>query len=214
MRASISTSSLASLAIILVRQSNLSPSTTNLGYNLTPPQSTMTIATVHAIPAAELLATSSSIEAPIIPSDTISVPAPAETVNNIDSSIKDVAAWEVGCVDHDPTQLGHLTPANTESILDGVLYLQKTPGQPFAKEHPICGQVSCSYNSAIWWCNEDTTQSVTVHGGYKVLAEGAQAIVNQCDKGEGRVMGKAATHWGQWTGQKVNVSVIVTGGVC
>ena len=42
-----------------------------------------------------------------------------------------------------------------QSILDGIKYLRGVPGQPKTGPGPgNCGRVSCSYNSAIYWCND------------------------------------------------------------
>jgi hypothetical protein len=41
------------------------------------------------------------------------------------------------------------------AINDGADYLRNLPGQPTNGPGPgNCGRVSCSYNSAIWWCND------------------------------------------------------------
>jgi hypothetical protein len=41
------------------------------------------------------------------------------------------------------------------AILDGVRYLRQVQGRPRNGPGPgNCGRVSCSYKSAIWWCND------------------------------------------------------------
>lgn len=38
---------------------------------------------------------------------------------------------------------------------EGIPYLRSVPGKPGASPGPgLCGQVSCSWGSAIWWCND------------------------------------------------------------
>ncbi|KAJ4250994.1 hypothetical protein NW762_011644 [Fusarium torreyae] len=45
--------------------------------------------------------------------------------------------------------------ASVERILDGIGYLERWPGKPKNGPGPgNCGRVSCSWNSAIWWCND------------------------------------------------------------
>jgi hypothetical protein len=40
-------------------------------------------------------------------------------------------------------------------IADGIAYLNRVPGQPGQGPCPgSCGRVSCSWVSAIWWCND------------------------------------------------------------
>lgn len=44
-------------------------------------------------------------------------------------------------------------PAST--IVDGIRYLQRVSGRPTNGPGPgNCARVSCSYKSAIWWCND------------------------------------------------------------
>ncbi|KAB8272197.1 hypothetical protein BDV30DRAFT_133364 [Aspergillus minisclerotigenes] len=65
-------------------------------------------------------------------------------------------------------------------IEEGIRYLHSVPGQPTNGPGPgNCGRVSCSYNSAIWWCNDNTSPK-TLPGFYNI-AQGAQVVINQCD---------------------------------
>jgi len=43
--------------------------------------------------------------------------------------------------------------ANLDIILnEGIPYLRSVPGQPGESGRGVCGRVSCSWKSAIWWC--------------------------------------------------------------
>lgn len=45
--------------------------------------------------------------------------------------------------------------ATGQTILEGIKYLRGVPGQPKGGPGPgNCARVSCSYNSAIYWCND------------------------------------------------------------
>ncbi|GMF68816.1 unnamed protein product [Aspergillus oryzae] len=45
--------------------------------------------------------------------------------------------------------------ANHKYVESGIKYLRSVPGQPTNGPGPNnCGRVSCSYNAAIWWCND------------------------------------------------------------
>lgn len=47
------------------------------------------------------------------------------------------------------------TPCDAWIISDGVIYLRGVKGKPKNGPGPgNCGRVSCSYNSAIYWCND------------------------------------------------------------
>lgn len=50
---------------------------------------------------------------------------------------------------------GHWDPARAEAIWEGINHLNHVSGRPMSKPGPgVCGRVSCSYDSAIWWCND------------------------------------------------------------
>lgn len=50
---------------------------------------------------------------------------------------------------------GRFDPAKTNAIYEGINHLNQVPGRPGSAPGPgVCGQVSCSYDSAIWWCND------------------------------------------------------------
>lgn len=45
--------------------------------------------------------------------------------------------------------------ASVDRLNSGIKYLRKLKGQPRNGGGPgACGRVSCSYNTAIWWCND------------------------------------------------------------
>lgn len=50
-------------------------------------------------------------------------------------------------------------PSAYQSDIDkGIKYLRTVPGKPQRGPGPgSCGQVSCSWSSAIWWCNDVST---------------------------------------------------------
>lgn len=50
---------------------------------------------------------------------------------------------------------GHWDPARAEAIWEGINHLNHVSGRPLSRPGPgVCGRVSCSYDSAIWWCND------------------------------------------------------------
>lgn len=50
---------------------------------------------------------------------------------------------------------GHFDPARADAIWEGINHLSHVSGRPVSIPGPgVCGRVSCSYNSAIWWCND------------------------------------------------------------
>lgn len=52
-------------------------------------------------------------------------------------------------------RLGEWQRAQWYYIDDGIYYLNGVPGTPTLGPGPgNCGRVSCSYNSAIYWCND------------------------------------------------------------
>ncbi|KAL1850724.1 hypothetical protein Daus18300_012802 [Diaporthe australafricana] len=69
--------------------------------------------------------------------------------------------------------------ANGTRVKYGIDYLRKVKGSPTKGPGPsACGRVSCSYEAAIWWCNngpEDLTLDT-----YGRIADGAQDLVDSC----------------------------------
>ncbi|KAF8850124.1 hypothetical protein BDZ45DRAFT_680021 [Acephala macrosclerotiorum] len=73
-----------------------------------------------------------------------------------------------------------------DSIISGVNYLDGVSGSPTNGPGPgNCGRVSCSYDAAIYWCNDHTT-SYTLNS-FADIATGADNIAVNCyiDIGDG-----------------------------
>ncbi|PKS05390.1 hypothetical protein jhhlp_008765 [Lomentospora prolificans] len=65
------------------------------------------------------------------------------------------------------------------TLIDGINYLRGVPGRPTRGPGPgSCGRVSCSYNTAIYWCN-DRTSSQTL-GSFSDIANGADILGGSC----------------------------------
>lgn len=65
------------------------------------------------------------------------------------------------------------------TISQGIDYLRGVAGRPTEGPGPgKCGRVSCSDNSAIWWCNDNrNTFSLP---SFNTIADCAQVLVNTC----------------------------------
>ncbi|KAJ6439277.1 ADP-ribosyl-[dinitrogen reductase] glycohydrolase [Purpureocillium lavendulum] len=83
---------------------------------------------------------------------------------------------------------------------DGIPVLPHGPG--------TCAKVSCKWDTAIWWCNDNRYLWVLESGGYTKIANGASFIFQHCYHG-----GKDAQIAGQ-VFDKDNWNVIVCGGDC
>ncbi|KAG6362894.1 hypothetical protein INS49_007989 [Diaporthe citri] len=70
--------------------------------------------------------------------------------------------------------------ADAQAIHSGILYLSKLSGKP-SNGPNSCGRVSCSYDSAIYWCN-DNSDTYTLDS-WSMVADGAQAVMNACGPG-------------------------------
>ncbi|GFF63739.1 hypothetical protein IFM60648_01027 [Aspergillus lentulus] len=74
-------------------------------------------------------------------------------------------------------------------IQQGVSYLDGVPGRPSQGPGPgSCGRVSCSYNSAIYWCNDNNYQ-YTLNSFYDI-ASGANFIGQTCLTGTDSTSGQ------------------------
>ncbi|KAA8649879.1 uncharacterized protein ATNIH1004_002558 [Aspergillus tanneri] len=83
-------------------------------------------------------------------------------------------------------------------IQEGITYLRGVSGRSTNGPGPgNCGRVSCSYNSAIWWRNDNTSPKTL--GGFNNVADSAQVIINQCGPTSGFVSGEE-NHGDHWRG--------------
>ncbi|KAF6802043.1 hypothetical protein CSOJ01_11865 [Colletotrichum sojae] len=80
--------------------------------------------------------------------------------------------------------------ADRDAIARGARYLMDVSGKPANGAGPNnCGRVSCSWNSAIWWCNSDT-KPVTLNS-FRDISDGAYHIIGKCYKDGGWISGQA-----------------------
>ncbi|KAK3998289.1 hypothetical protein QBC44DRAFT_338278 [Cladorrhinum sp. PSN332] len=78
--------------------------------------------------------------------------------------------------------------ATKARILEGVDYLHGVKGQPVNGPGPgNCGRVSCSYDSAIWWCNDNPTTKALP--SFDPIADAAAIIVTDCPEMDTEVLG-------------------------
>ncbi|KAK3897422.1 hypothetical protein C8A05DRAFT_39028 [Staphylotrichum tortipilum] len=74
---------------------------------------------------------------------------------------------------------GNWPLANKGRIEEGIRYLRVVPAAPRNGPGPgACGRVSCSYNSAIWWCNDNTTPKTLESWDW--IANSAGFIIQNC----------------------------------
>ncbi|OAQ60323.1 hypothetical protein VFPPC_10740 [Pochonia chlamydosporia 170] len=84
---------------------------------------------------------------------------------------------------------GNWPLADKGRIQEGIHYLRGVPGAPRNGPGPgNCGRVSCSHNSAIWWCNDNTTPKTL--DNWHWIANSAQHIINTCGPSVGSVSGQ------------------------
>ncbi|KAL4797519.1 hypothetical protein BDV19DRAFT_387322 [Aspergillus venezuelensis] len=71
--------------------------------------------------------------------------------------------------------------ANRKRIEEGIDYLRKHKGQVTVTTYPRyrCSRVSCSYNSAIVWCNESKVDLTL--GSTKPIADAAFYVLDHCN---------------------------------
>ncbi|KAK4675920.1 hypothetical protein QC764_506440 [Podospora pseudoanserina] len=95
--------------------------------------------------------------------------------------------------------------AGKVTIVWGINYLRSITGKPKNGPGPNnCGRVSCSWNSAIYWCNDDTVEKELT---WNDIADGASAVNEACKTNRGhdsKGRGSYDDHW----------NVLVRGDVC
>ena len=70
-------------------------------------------------------------------------------------------------------------PCAEWDVTDGIGYLRRVKGKAVLSPGPSsCARVSCSYNAAIWWCNDNKNQFTL--DSFNTIADCAQVIVNVC----------------------------------
>ncbi|KAJ0412967.1 hypothetical protein BJY00DRAFT_98693 [Aspergillus carlsbadensis] len=74
---------------------------------------------------------------------------------------------------------GRWGSASHRRIGEGIRYLRGVGGRPSLAAGPSrCSRVSCSYNSAIHWCNDDNKRKTL--NSFGSIADGAQVILDRC----------------------------------
>ncbi|KAF0319612.1 hypothetical protein GQ607_013092 [Colletotrichum asianum] len=87
--------------------------------------------------------------------------------------------------------------ANTARIREGISHLDGVDGKPHRGAGPAsCGRVSCSYNSAIWWCNDDTKAKEL--NSFREISDGALYVIKKCRVGESTRVAGQAFHKDNW----------------
>ncbi|CAI0651084.1 unnamed protein product [Colletotrichum noveboracense] len=87
--------------------------------------------------------------------------------------------------------------ANTARIREGISHLDGVDGKPHRGAGPAsCGRVSCSYNSAIWWCNDDTQAKEL--NSFREISDGALYVIKKCRVGESTRVAGQAFHKDNW----------------
>ena len=169
---------------------------------------------VHAIPAPEVL----------LPGGTTNVTGTDSTGGTPTTPIIAVATdFRAACVSiiassagNAYNNVGNGKPASTKHIREGIDYLKTVPGAPAELDFPACGRVSCSYGSAIYWCNEMTDRGLQL-SSYANISAGAETIIDRCANDDG-VMGESVSGWSTTGPEKdsphTEWTVIVTGDDC
>ncbi|KYK55795.1 hypothetical protein DCS_07759 [Drechmeria coniospora] len=87
-----------------------------------------------------------------------------------------------------PVECGTYKLAYKSAIEEGIRYLRGLSGAPSnGPGDSICARVSCSYNSAIWWCSGKPY--LRTLGSWDWIANSAQHIVNTCASEADKVSG-------------------------
>ncbi|KAG7053123.1 Secreted protein [Colletotrichum scovillei] len=108
-------------------------------------------------------------------------------VTQADDTFKDAP---VNCAGYDD--------ADRKRLAQGARYLLDVKGKPTRGPGPgSCGRVSCSYNSAIYWCNMDSKAKTL--NSFKKISDGAYYVIEKCYRGVGTLVSGRAFHKDNWT---------------
>ncbi|KAG6149182.1 hypothetical protein E4U35_007634 [Claviceps purpurea] len=126
-------------------------------------------------------------EAPI-PGSSVEMLNPRDAPNSLDGTIELVSSkakqlsprWDqikpyrIECADGKRWKKAHRW-----YILDGIMYLEGLSAKPTIGPGPgNCSRVSCSYEAAIWWCN-DNSEKLELNS-FNEIVDGAEAIMDEC----------------------------------
>ncbi|KAL5338579.1 hypothetical protein BJX70DRAFT_194890 [Aspergillus crustosus] len=99
----------------------------------------------------------------------------------------------------DRVRCNNLHPKGYDNPLGkGADHLRKIRGRPHLRAGPsVCAKVSCSWDTAIWWCN-DNRHPFTLPS-YRNIGDGATVIRNKCmDKADRHISGEI-NHIDKWS---------------
>ncbi|KAK7458458.1 hypothetical protein CaCOL14_006893 [Colletotrichum acutatum] len=115
-----------------------------------------------------------------------------DAVTQADDTFKD---GPVNCAGYDD--------ADSKRFAQGARYLLDVKGKPTRGPGPgSCGRVSCSWNSAIYWCNmcgNNTGQQAKTLNSFKEISDGAYYVIEKCYRGVGTFVSGRAFHKDTWT---------------
>ncbi|RAO74090.1 uncharacterized protein BHQ10_010102 [Talaromyces amestolkiae] len=130
--------------------------------------------------------------------DLLAAPTAATDLTEPTAVAHSAQIWKMTCGGYDS--------ADTSQIEDGIKYLNGIAGQPKNGPGPNnCGRVSCSYNSSIWWCNDNASPQALP--GFYTIATGATKIINACLGQNNSTVSGTGEHPGNWR-------VVVKGDIC
>ncbi|KAF9870467.1 hypothetical protein CkaCkLH20_12134 [Colletotrichum karsti] len=87
--------------------------------------------------------------------------------------------------------------AGRNRIYQGIEYLERIGGKPHNAAGPAaCGRVSCSYNSAIEICNDDSKPKTL--NSFKDIADGARYVDHMCHRWESTRLAGQVHHKDKW----------------
>ncbi|KAJ0323938.1 hypothetical protein COL5a_008054 [Colletotrichum fioriniae] len=87
--------------------------------------------------------------------------------------------------------------ADQNIIVKGAKYLRGVKGKPYHPPGPkTCARVSCSWKSAIWWCNHAQTSREL--DSYALIADGTDHIIQVC-KTNGEWIDGQTWHKDNWS---------------
>ncbi|KAL4873628.1 hypothetical protein BDV12DRAFT_192070 [Aspergillus spectabilis] len=94
-------------------------------------------------------------------------------------TVSDISRRDVDFEKDGRVKCGVWEEAGAVNIMDGIRYLEEVEGRPTMGPGPgECSRVSCSWDDAIFWCN-DTRDTKTLRS-FKDIAIGASAIYSKC----------------------------------
>ncbi|KAK0379906.1 hypothetical protein CLIM01_02699 [Colletotrichum limetticola] len=116
----------------------------------------------------------------------------------IDAAIESAVTQANDTFKDAPVNCAGYDDVDRKRLAQGARYLLDVKGKPTRGPGPgSCDCVSCSWNSAVYWCNMDS--KAKTFNSFKEISDGAYYVIEKCYRGVSTLVSGRAFHKDNWT---------------